>query len=151
MWLLQQLWQIMEFLKLVLTIDRSLWSWPIRKKNQKSGKPFLVNRFFLIVWLTVYVVEAVLVNGWAVDTATTEDGVMIVSLALEAALTTLAPSGFNVGAVRVSMKSLRWRPLEDVAVDSDCWQNPEKKYDIGFNLHFRVVFLLKVSTYKNVY
>ena len=59
-------------------------------------------------------------NGWAVDTATTEDGVMIVSLALEAALTTLAPSGFSVGAVRVSMKSLRRRPLEDVAVDSDC-------------------------------
>ena len=68
----------------------------------------------------MYVVEAVLVNGWAVDTATTEDGVMIVSLELEAALTTLAPSGFSVGAVRVSMKSLRWRPLEDLAVDSDC-------------------------------
>ena len=65
------------------------------------------------------VVEAVLVNGWAVDTTTTEDGVMMVSLALEAALATLA-SGFSVGAVRVSMNSSRRRPLEVVAVASDC-------------------------------
>ena len=71
-----------------------------------GGVDLVVNGLKLVV---VVVVEVVVVGGCAVDMTTTEEGVMIVSLgaASLAASASMTASGFNVGAVRVSMRSTR--------------------------------------------